>query len=247
MLSKYLNASACLTLIALSPLAQADFANGPDPYSAGFGFDAPHDSSAAWGGWTRGDAGTIYAEWDQFNGPTNPKAPDVGSSNTPSATFGWNAPVTFAAGSGNLYSFSGTEIFTITINGSAGPQSGPITVALQTETWGTPLEQNSLGGALPPVTLNGAQWDSKTVTYEDGAFNSTFGPVLLQQALFTWTLAAPLASYQFILQTGPHSSFAQAAVDIGTAPVPVPPAVWLFGSAAAGMAGLTRRRRRAAA
>lgn len=51
------------TLLAASP-AFADFTNGPDPYAAGYGFDTP--TEASWGGWNRGDANTIYAEWDTF-------------------------------------------------------------------------------------------------------------------------------------------------------------------------------------
>ena len=152
----------------------------------------------------------------------------------------WN-PGTFAAGTGNLYNFSAAQTFTITLDGSLGPSSGPISVALQTETWGTPLEFTSAGTPLPPVTLNGVQWDSKTITYQQSDFPSTLGPVLFEHVLFTWTLEAPAAFYEFLLQGGPHPSFAQAAVDIGPAPVPVPGAVWLLGSA--GLALFGRRRR----
>ncbi|MEQ8662283.1 MAG: VPLPA-CTERM sorting domain-containing protein [Gammaproteobacteria bacterium] len=235
--SQALPVLACAAALLACPLAQADFANGPDPYAAGFGFAAP--DSAPWGGWQRGDAGTLYAEWDVF-GADNPAAPDVGVAGTAAATFGWN-PGTFATGSGNLYNFGATQVFAITIDGSSGPAAGAVTVALQAETWGTPLEQTGEGAPLPPVTLNGMQWDSKTVTYQDAAFASAFGTVLLEQVLFLWTLDEPPASYDFVLQGGPHMSFAQAAVDI--APVPLPAAAWLLGPALGGLAGVTRRRR----
>lgn len=239
--SHHSTAAACVLALALAPAAEADFANGPNPYAGGFGFDAPDESGAStWGGWARGDAGTLYAEWDHFSGAPNPAAPDVGVAGTPAAMLAWN-PGTFAAGTGNLYNFSAAQTFTITLDGSLGPGSGPISVALQTETWGTPLEFTSAGTPLPPVTLNGVQWDSKTITYQQSDFPSTLGPVLFEHVLFTWTLEAPAAFYEFVLQGGPHTSFAQAAVDIGPAPVPVPGAVWLLGSAGLALFGRGRR------
>lgn len=235
-------AAACAATLCASIVAQADTATAPDPYGPGFGFDRPEEAAATWGGWSRGDAGTSYAEWDQFAaGPGNTRAPDLGSAGTAGASLGWNAG-TFIAGSGNLYNFSGVEVFTLSIT-PATTFDGPVSIALQTETWGTPLEFDSLGGAVSAVSLNGAQWQTKTVTYEQDGFASIFGPVLLQQVLFTWTLDAAASDYTFVLQGGPHMSFTQAAVDIGPAPVPVPGAVWLLGSALVGMAGVRRQRR----
>ena len=227
----------CAAVLLASPLVQADFANGPDPYAAGFGFETP--DSADWGGWHRADDGTLYAEWDDF-AAVNPAAPDIGVAGASVATFGWNLG-TFSTGGGNVYNFGSTQVFTITMAGDVGGGSGPVTVALQTETWGTPLGQTSAGAALPPVTLNGMTWDSKVVTHQDPSFASAFGPVLLEQALFLWTLDAPLAGYEFVLQGGPHMSFAQAAVDIGPSPVPVPAAAWLLAPA---LATVSRARRR---
>ncbi|MEQ8233180.1 MAG: VPLPA-CTERM sorting domain-containing protein [Gammaproteobacteria bacterium] len=229
-----ISAVAGAVMLLTSPLALADFANGPDPYAPGFGFATP--DSADWGGWTRGDAGTLYAEWDDF-GAANPVAPDVGSAGTPAASFGWNAGTFVTGTTGNLYNFGSLQVLTIAVDGSAGPLDGPVVVALQTETWGTPLEADDAGNAVAPVTLNGAQWDSKVVTFQDAAFASAFGTVLLEQVLFLWTLDAPAASYEFVLQGGPHMSFAQAAVDI--APVPLPGAAWLCAPVLAGL--LARR------
>lgn len=236
------SATVLAALLAASGIARADQATGPDPYASGFGFDQPNDPGAsAWGGWSRGALGTIWAEWDQFTISPNPQGPGVGSSGTSSATLGWN-PGTFVAGSGNLYNFGGVEIFTVNLDGAAGPASGPVMVALQTETWGTPLGFDSLGAALPTVTLNGVQWDTKTITHQDPAFASVFGEVLLEHLLFTWILDAPAASYSFVLQGGPHLSLTQLAVDVGPAPVPLPAAAWLLGSALVGVAGIARRR-----
>ncbi|MEM7564072.1 MAG: VPLPA-CTERM sorting domain-containing protein, partial [Pseudomonadota bacterium] len=217
--------------------ALADLTNGPDPYAAGFGFDTP--TEAGWG-WDRGDAGTIYAEWEHWAGASNPTAPDVGVSGTPSATFGWN-PGTFPASSGNLYSFSGTEIFDIDIDGSNGPSSGPVLVTLQTETWGNDIGYDNVGNPIPgSILLNGAGPTSTTVTYLDPAYSSSFGPVALTQTLFTWALGSSASNYDFDLAGGPHMSFAQVAVDVGA--VPIPAAALLFISGVLGLFGVSRRR-----
>lgn len=193
----------CAAALLASPLVQADFANGPDPYSAGFGFDTPGE--AVWGGWNRGDSGTLYAEWDEF-GASNPSAPDVGVAGAGTATFAWN-PGTFATGAGNLYNFGSTQVFTITMAGSVGSDSGPVTVALQAETWGTPLEQTGEGAALPPATLNGLSWDSKLVTYQDPAFGFALGPVLLEHAFECVAAARTVAG-----RTGQRQALAREQV-----------------------------------
>ncbi|MEQ1529349.1 MAG: VPLPA-CTERM sorting domain-containing protein [Methylococcales bacterium] len=230
--------SAIAGLMTLSSLAMADIANNPDPYAAGFGFDQANEAS--WAGWTRGDAGTIYAEWDNFadasfgTATDRTAAPDVGSNGTSSAYLGWNAG-TFRAGSGNLYSFSVTEEFNIALTTST-PISGPVTAALQIEAWGTPLNQQSL-------LLNGIAPTLITKTFTDPAFASSFGAVTLDQWQIVWNLPSASAAYNFNFASTEHSvSLAQVSVDIGVAPVPLPAAVWLFGSAMMGMLGLSRRK-----
>lgn len=226
-------------LMASSGLTMADTLNGPDPYAAGYGFDTP--TTASWGGWDRGDAGTIYAEWDTFTDASygtatdRTAAPTLGSSGTTTAYLGWNSG-TFAAGSGNLYSFSVPEVFQANITGTV--TGSPIRVALQTEEWGMPIDTSS-------VLLNGVAPTSSSVTYTDPAYPSSFGAVTLTQRLFYWDLASAPGSYQIGFDTGAeHSmSLAQVAVDIGSvAAVPVPAAVWLFGSALAGMGVIGRRK-----
>jgi hypothetical protein len=84
-------------LAAVGP-AWADIARGPDPYGAGFGLDKP--DAAPWGRWTRGDAGTLYAEWDNFSDASHggaadrTAAPDLGSFGTSSAWLGWKVEST---------------------------------------------------------------------------------------------------------------------------------------------------------
>lgn len=77
----------------------------------------PAPGNLAWGGWNRGDVGTVWAEWDSFNadslGGFTSTADNgqngSGSSGTSSATFSW-APGTFRASSGGLYSPSNDPI-----------------------------------------------------------------------------------------------------------------------------------------
>ena len=225
--------------LTLSSVTLADFTNGPNPYDPGFGFDTP--TEAGWG-WNRGDAGTIYAEWEHWTGASNPGAPDVGVSGTPSATMGWNAG-TFAAGSGNLYNFSGIQIFDIDIDGSNGPAAGPVLVALQIEDWGNHIGFDNTGTPIPnSILLNGMSPDQTIDGYIDPSYQSSFGEVELYQRLFTWTLDAPAANYNFDFAGGPHLSLSQVAVDIGAAAVPLPAAAWLFISSILGLGALSRRR-----
>ncbi len=229
-----------ITILLPTASAWADFTHGPDPYAPGFGFDRPHE--ATWGGWTRGSVGTLWAEWDNFrdasHGATNDRtaAPDVGSFGASSPFLGWSMG-TFQAGSGNLYSFTQPQRYTASLTGAVG--AAPATRAvLQIETWG-----NALDGA---VTLNGFAPNHRSVTYTRPDYPSSFGPVLLEQLRFIWDLpqtGLPSAADTYLFSfatTVPHQSLAQVAVDI--APVPIPPALALLGSALAGLGVVGRRK-----
>lgn len=218
--------------ISVSGLASADISNNPNPYAPGFGFDAPHEAS--WGGWTRGDAGTLYAEWDTFSDVSYPgprtAAPDVGRANTTDAYARWN-PGVFIAGSGNLYSFTVPQSYTFSVTGNVGV--GPIIrAALQFETWAQQMDYAS-------IALNGLAPTHSESTYIDPNYPSPFGPVPLVQYLAIWDLPAELGTYNFTFNsTRPHQSLAQVSVDI--AAVPVPGAVWLMGSALVSLLGWRR-------
>ncbi|AEF99396.1 VPLPA-CTERM sorting domain-containing protein [Methylomonas methanica] len=226
-------------LLAVSGTAAADLTNGPNPYAAGFGFDTP--DQAAWGGWSRGDAGTVYAEWDGFVDASYPglltAAPDIGQSGTADANLSWNAG-TFAAGSGNLYSFSVPETFAVSLTGSAA--ASPLRAVLQFETWGVQMDYSTL-------LLNGLAPTYSEQSFYDAAYASSFGPVELVQHLVYWDLEQAAAQYLFNFGSSEHSmSLAQVAIDIGpapaAAPVPLPAAAWLLGSGLLGLIGLGRRR-----
>jgi len=223
-------------LLTVSGLVAADIVNGPNPYGSGFGFDKPNEAS--WGEWTRGDAGTLYAEWDSFVDASYPgvrtAAPDVGSAGITGAYLGWNAG-TFAAGSGNLYSFSVPEQFSASLTGSVAP--GPVRAVLQFETWGIEADYST-------ITLNGIAPTFSDDSYFQANYASSFGPVDLVQHLAYWDLDAPVASYVFSFgSTEPSLSLAQVALDVGSiTAVPVPAAMWMFIAGLMSMLGLNRRK-----
>jgi hypothetical protein len=138
-------------LAASSGAALADITHSPPdgPYAAGQGFDKPHE--AAWGGWTRGTAGTLYAEWDTWRDnthgtgsdrtaapgwswgstiATDPPGSDPAAANPAIAPFGvtsqthlgWNQG-TIVVGSGGLYSFT-TDPMKFTLKAHHDPSTG---------------------------------------------------------------------------------------------------------------------------
>lgn len=237
MKSGYKLATAAAALLAAFP-AFADTTNGPNPYAAGFGFDTPQEAS--WGGWTRGAGNTIYAEWDTFLDASYPgaltAAPDVDSYNATNVNLGWNAG-TFVAGSGNLYSFSVVEQFTVNLTNST--LGGPVRAVLQTEGWGTGINVSS-------VRLNGVAPTVSTPTFHQADYESSFGTVALDQSVFIWDLAAAPTTYQFTFASAESSlSLAQVAVDVAAVtPVPEPEA-WAMMVAGLGLMGVIARRRKA--
>lgn len=233
-------------LSVVSGLATADFTNGPNPYVAGYGFDSPQQAS--WGGWARGDAGTLYAEWDTFDDASyaglRNAAPDAGSANITNAYIGWS-PGTFAAGTGNLYSFSVPQSYQVQVAGSV--VAALTRAVLQIETWGTQLDYSA-------ITMNGLTASYSATQFSDPNYASSFGTVDLVQHLLYWDLNQPSANgnYVFNFGSGPHSSLGQVAVDIGAiasavpAPVPLPASVWFMGSAMLGLLGFGKQNRSAA-
>ena len=199
---------AALTAVSLP--AAADTSNGPDPYAQGYGFDDPQE--APWGGWQRGDEGTLHAEWDVFTDASHggasdrSAAPDLGSYGTSSAWLGWNTG-SFVAGTGNLYSFTVPEVFSINLAGPVAATS--LRVVLQVETQGLLLAPASF-------RLNGSEPVSATETYRNPAFPSPMGTTDLVQRVYIWDLAASPEQTVFAFSsTQPHVSLTQVAVDIG--------------------------------
>jgi hypothetical protein len=206
----FIHRTAVALLAALALPAAGDTSGGPNPYAPGFGFDLP--SEASWGGWARGAAGTLYAEWDVFRDASHggasdrTAAPDLGSFGTTSAWLGWNAG-TFVSGTGNLYSFTVPQIFSIELAGTVS--AGPIRVALQVETQGQLLSDDSFA-------LNGAKPATSSQTFRNPAFPSPMGPTDLVQRVYVWELPAAPAGFVFRFSSKePHVGLSQAAVDVG--------------------------------
>lgn len=226
-----LKLAALAAMLAASP-AFADTSNGPDPYASGMGFDTP--TEASWGGWNRGDANTVYVEWDLFDDSTyaGPRtaAPDLGSSGATDAFIGWETA--FKAGSGNLYSFSADMTFQVNV--SAADIGGPVRVALQTESWGFPVRDMLLNGVAPTTTAT---------TYTGRMFVDALGSDAdIVQALYVWDMASAATTYTIDFGAPVHTSLAQVSVDIAAAPVPEPETYAML-AAGLGLVGWQVRRR----
>ncbi|MGE3773337.1 MAG: VPLPA-CTERM sorting domain-containing protein [Gammaproteobacteria bacterium] len=193
-------------------------------------------ATASWGGWTRGDAGTIYHEWAVFSdeGPAGgvivDTTPEVGSIGPAPHSHTENSGNAFLTGGGNIYSFSAATDFTVDIGGTAAAGQ-PTRVALQIRTLGTELDYDT-------VTLNGAAWDSK-VELGRVALGGMGGADV--ETLFLWTLTDSLASYVFDFNSS-ESSMSLDALSVDVAPVPLPGALVLMLSGISGFAAVARRR-----
>lgn len=215
--------------------AQADVVNGIDPYAAGYGFDTPAEASL---GWLRGDADTLYAEWDVF-GRTSPNhLGDVAAAGN--TAYVRTAP-TIVSGSQNLYAFGGDHKFKIAVDTSSIAKAGNRKVALQIETIGNTIKENTFsiknaqGVAVSPFSV--------VKTYQ-GKAESSFGTTDLTSWMLVWNDidVANFANFSIEGISAVHSSLTQIALDIGNvSEVPVPAAAWLFGSALLGLAGIKRK------
>jgi len=225
-------------LLGLSLSAMLAFS--AQAFSASTSFEDP--STASWGNWDRGDADTIYAQWETIDGAPYDGSPDVaGSQGYTAAGLVTNNAGGFITGGGlggNIYSID-TGDFTAYV-GAASAITGPVTVALQIATLGTALDTAS-------VMLNDIVADSITTLFS-GASGSSWGGDATE-SLFIWELTSGLTSYVFdFLATGGHMSLDAVSIDIGAAAipttpsaVPVPAAALLFGPALLGMVGFRRK------
>jgi hypothetical protein len=207
-----------LLLTSLNGLAIADIANSPNPYDAGYGFDTP--TEASWGGWTRGDTSTLYAEWDTIsdasygNSDDRTAAPDMGIHNVADAYLSWN-PGVFSTSTGNLISATVEQDFNIHIS-PVSLLSSPLIVALQVETWGLEPDAPLLNG------LAASSW-TKTFTGTSVTDND------LNQYLGLWHFVSTVTDFQFNLTSQMFVSLAQVAVDIAQVPEPHILAIILLG------------------
>ncbi|CAD84637.1 MULTISPECIES: hypothetical protein [Nitrosomonas] len=207
-----------LLLVGLSGQAAADISNSPNPYDAGYGFDTPDE--AGWGGWMRGGASTLYAEWDTISDASyggsgdRTAAPDIGTHNVADAYLSWN-PGVFVTSTGNLITPSVVQEFFIRIS-PVSLFSGPLVVALQVEMWGDEP-------AAP--LLNGLAASSWTRTFTGTSVTDHD----LNQYLGLWYFANTVNHFEFDLTNQPFISLAQVAVDIAQVSEPYMLAIMLTG------------------
>ncbi|MEM7401338.1 MAG: hypothetical protein AAF304_05250 [Pseudomonadota bacterium] len=217
-------------------------------YAVSASFQDP--ATASWGSWNRGDTGTVYVHWEEFDDCTpgipfclaNPDTvPDEGNFGASTSVVDPLDPTAFVTGSGaggNIYTFSGVQDFDVTVT-PISPISGPeIRIALQIAILGTDIDEST-------IMLNGIGFDSRT-TLETQPPNPQFGGVD-NEYLYLWTLTdgvdytGSVNNFLFDL-TASGSSLSLDALAVDIAAVPVPAAVWLFGSALLGFLGIGRRR-----
>ncbi|MEX0937401.1 MAG: hypothetical protein WDZ59_06035 [Pirellulales bacterium] len=115
-------------------------------------FVIPDGSTAPFAEWSRGDANSVYAEWDVFTVPYGEpgNAPDVGSSPTGGSPSGEAARLigheetAFLSGGGNIYSFAAPTDFTANVSGHNNGANWDTRVVAQVRTLGSPLDLNSV-------------------------------------------------------------------------------------------------------
>lgn len=203
-------------------------------------------TSAAWGGWDRGDANTSFAGWSVIES-TLDVTPDVGNNNTTLARLAANNMGAFITGGGlggNVYSASDAANFSVVVQPNYTASTAPVTVAMQINSMGTALDMST-------VKLGGIDWTS-TATLFSGTVVGGFGGAITE-SLFVWENVSSALAYSLsFMATGAHFSLDELYVDIGpmaTAPpseVPVPAAAFLFAPALLGFMGLRRKAKTAA-
>jgi hypothetical protein len=204
----------------------------PRPYLPADGFTVEDGPDITWGGWNRGDAGTIWAEWDTFYedapGSRMASADDgqggSGMSGTSSATISWNEG-TFKAASGNLFNFTGPEGSTYQINIDVSGLSGINQVAMQVEQfapleaeWNAAQDGYDISGPWTLSLDGGAAMDRDVFafTYADRYPYDFFPDYELFMGILLWNVDLTGVDTLTIDFDNPvHTSFAQVAIDIG--------------------------------
>lgn len=256
MINKFKFAALAAAAMVAMP-ASADYYNAstgaPLPYTNGW-FELPQN--ATWGGWTRSQGDTLWAEFDLFNDATYAGArTSAPIANAALAHYGvtndyiaWDSN-TFVTSTKNLispafgspqYSISLTDATPITVN--AGEK---VRVVMQVENWANEL-------SLSTVLLNGvaATYAQSRVLTSD--FVAPYGATTALYHLLYWDLDTAATQYNFTfgaLADQNAVGLAQVAIDVGTvsvAAVPEPDKLALM-LAGFGLIGAVVRRRASAA
>ena len=186
-------------------------------------------------GWNRGDTDTGYLEFDDFVGTTGVSAP-TGSGGGLAGTISQFIPLTPPAGlfgdSPDNRIYVHDSAFSFDINVTAQPFDVSTVVLQVKEGAGSGLS------SLSP-TANGESADSVFV-YDDGAM-----PDANAITRFLWVLDSPItAGSGFTVNMAgafAFDSYDSFSLDVNAAAVPVPAAVWMFGSALLALGKLRRK------
>lgn len=203
-------------------------------------WDVNVDPTNGFGGltatWGLTDADTAYAEWVVFDSLSD-STPDAGSFGPAPQSVTETTGGAFLTGGGNIYSFAVATDFDVVLSGHSAISGNQRTLALRLATVGTDVDTASvlLDGVAPSIFSNAY---NEVITGGFGGAENEY--------LFIWNNIEDSLSYQFDFNAlGSSMSLDQLAVYSSAASVvPVPAAVWLFGSALAGLGGMVRRRSR---
>lgn len=202
-------------------------------------------STASWGGWNRGDSGTVFAHWDVFDNLNFDATPDIGSFGTEVNTFGTFDTALVTTGTtqffvgGNIYSFSEALRFDALVDADSAHEAlglAPITVALQLQTRGEEIDPASvLLNSLAPTST------TELMRTSIASGNPAGGATFEVETLYTWELANANVVYAFDFDAAAASlSLGEVSIDIGPSPVapaapptpvPVPAGFLLLGLA----------------
>lgn len=203
-------------------------------------------------GWTRGvTPGSLYAEWNIFNdnipgGNIQDTTPDVANFGGGTYRLEELTGAAFLTSGGNIYSPVAPTAFELTVGNMGGAPSDIRDVYLRLGSVGA--FDTAMNRSFTNFLLNGTS-GTYSLLYNETVVGGFGGNEV--EALVSWLGVPNASSFRLTWNAvGSSVSLDQLSIDIGPgrspAPIPVPGAVYLFGSGIIGLATMARRKRQAA-